>query len=126
LNIQDGTGRLLYAAHQYFDMDNSGKYRRGYDASSRDVGAERLRPFTEWLAARNARGILTEFGVPGDDPRWLAVLERFLAAIHTNERIVGGVYWAGGPWWGTYPLSIEPRGGQDRPQISVLSDFAIP
>lgn len=126
LDVHDGSGLLLYAAHQYFDGDNSGTYRAGFDASSLDVGVQRIRPFAEWLAARNARGILTEFGVPDDDPRWLAVLERFLRAVHADERMVGGVYWAGGPWWGTYPLSIEPRGGRDRPQMSVLSGFGIP
>jgi endoglucanase len=31
-----------------------------------------------------------------------------------------GCYWAGGPWWKNYPLSIEPRGGEDRPQMMVL------
>jgi endoglucanase len=70
--------------------------------------------------------MLTEFGVPDDDPRWLTVLERFLGAIRADERLVGGVYWAGGSWWGTYPLSIEPRGGQVRPQMSVLSAFGAP
>jgi endoglucanase len=126
LDVRDGSGLLLYAAHQYFDGDNSGKYQRGFDGASLDVGAQRIRPFAEWLAARNARGILTEFGVPDDEPRGLTVLERFLLAVQADERLVGGVYWAGGPWWGSYPLSIEPRGGQDRPQISVLSAFAIP
>ena len=126
LSVHDGSGLLLYAAHQYFDGDNSGKYQSGYDATSPDVGVRRLQPFADWLAARNARGIVTEFGVPDDDPRWLAVLERFLHAVWTDERIVGGVYWAGGPWWGTYPLSIEPRDGQDRPQLSVLSAFGTP
>lgn len=123
LNVHDGSGLLLYAAHQYFDAENSGRYARRFDASSLDVGVTRIRPFAEWLAARNAYGILTEFGVPDDDPRWLTVLERFLTAIQADDRLIGGVYWAGGPWWGTYPLSIEPRGGQDRPQMSVLSAF---
>src|SRR5688572_16512629 len=47
LNVHDGSGLLLYAAHQYFDGDNSGKYARGFDASSLDVGARRVQPFAE-------------------------------------------------------------------------------
>jgi endoglucanase len=51
--------------------------------------------------------------VPDDDPRWLAVLDEFLAALQANG--VGGTYWAAGPWWGSYRLSVEPRDGRDRP-----------
>jgi endoglucanase len=121
LNVVDPVGRVLYAAHQYFDADYTGTYSIGYDAgqTTPTIGVERLSPFLDWLESRNAGGILTEYGVPDSDSRWLPVLEAFLAALDANARIAGGTYWAAGPWWGGYPLSIEPNLG-DRPQMSVL------
>jgi endoglucanase len=122
LNVTDPAGRMLYSAHQYFDADYTGFYATGYDAgqTTPNIGVDRVRPFLDWLEARNARGILTEYGIPDSDPRWLTVLENFLAALDANPRIAGGTYWAAGPWWGSYPLSIEPRPG-DRPQMTVLA-----
>ncbi|MBI3968283.1 MAG: glycoside hydrolase family 5 protein [Chloroflexi bacterium] len=125
LEVRDPAGRLLYAAHQYFDANFSGRYRRGYDqeGATATVGVERLRPFLDWLAIRKARGILTEYGVPDTDPRWLEVLDRFLATLQSSAAIEGGLYWAAGPWWHDDPLAIEPRNGLDRPQMAVLSNY---
>ncbi|MGH2458835.1 MAG: glycoside hydrolase family 5 protein [Chloroflexota bacterium] len=122
LDVRDPTGRLLYAAHDYFDRDGSGTYARSYaaDGATPCTGVDRLRPFLEWLNRRDARGILTEYGVPADDPRWLDVLDRFLAALEASPRIAGGTYWPAGPWWGSYPLSVEPTNGHDRPQAAIL------
>lgn len=124
LDVRDPSGKLLYAAHEYFDAHFGGTYEFGYDAPSPTVGVDRIRPFLDWLAARQARGIITEYGVPGNDPRWLTVLDNFMAAIDASPNIQGGTYWAAGPWWGTYPLSIEPNSGQDRPQTAVLAKYA--
>ena len=52
------------------------------------------------------RGLVGEFGVPGNDPRWQAVLARFLEAL--DRAGMEGCYWAAGEWWGAYPLSIQP------------------
>ncbi len=72
--------------------------------------------------AGGARGFVGEHGVPGDDPRWPTVMDRFLA--HLDENCVGAAYWAGGPWWPDDYLSlIEPLPGlKDQPQITVLQD----
>jgi len=122
LDVRDPAGRLLYAAHEYFDRDGSGTYARSYaaDGANPCLGVQRLQPFLKWLDQRNALGILTEYGVPGNDPRWLDVLDRFLQALNADPRIVGGTYWPAGPWWGNYPLSVEPSDGQDRPQAAIL------
>jgi endoglucanase len=125
LDVRDPAGRLLYAAHLYFDADHTGTYRNSYDADRAysTIGVDRLQPYLAWLAARNARGILTEYGVPDNDARWSAALDLFLAALASSPRIQGGTYWAAGPWWGTFALSVEPRSGQDRPQMAVLARY---
>jgi endoglucanase len=46
----------------------------------------------------------------------------FLAHLQAND--LPGTYWAGGPWWGDYPLSVEPRGGKDRPQMKILTKYS--
>lgn len=122
--IGDPANNILYEAHQYFDADNSGTYQQSYEVSGAypDVGVERVKPFVDWLKARGARGFIGEYGVPGDDPRWLTVMERFL--VYLDENCVGAAYWAGGPWWPSdYVSLIEPLPGlQDRPQMEVLQD----
>jgi endoglucanase len=125
LNVRDSANRLLYAAHQYFDRDSSGTYVGSYngDGVYANIGVDRIRPFLDWLAARNARGIFTEYGIPDNDSRWLTVLDRFLDELDANPRIDGGTYWSSGPWWGSYPLSIEPRNGSDRPQMTILEKY---
>ena len=126
LDVRDPAGKVLYAAHQYFDGDGTGTYRYGYDADKAypSIGIDRIQPFLDWLGVRNARGVMTEYGVPGNDSRWLTVLDTFLAELDRDPRLLGGTYWAAGPWWGTgYPLSVEPVNGQDRPQMAVLSKY---
>ncbi len=120
LAVNDPAANLIYEAHQYFDSDGSGTYRQAYDQDGAypSIGADRLKPFTDWLIARNARGFIGEFGVPDNDPRWLVVLDQFLTAM--DNAGLSGTYWAGGPWWGNDPLAIEPRSGQDRPQLPIL------
>jgi endoglucanase len=125
LDTQDPVGRLIYEAHCYFDNDNSGTYNQSYDGEGAypEVGVDRVREFVEWLEERGARGFIGEYGVPGNDPRWLTVLDNFLAYIQAHG--LSGTYWAGGPWWGSYALSCEPTNNftADRPQMSVLEDY---
>jgi aryl-phospho-beta-D-glucosidase BglC (GH1 family) len=124
LLLNDPAGKLVYEAHQYFDRDHSGTYKQSYDDSGAHplIGVERLRPFAEWLREHKVQGFIGEFGVPDDDPRWLEVLDNFLAAMKAEG--IGGAYWAAGGWWGKYPLSVEPRDGRDRPQMEVLGFYA--
>jgi endoglucanase len=126
LSVKDPADNIMYEAHQYFDKDGSGTYKKTYDqdGATPTIGAERVKPFVEWLKERKARGFLGEYGVPDNDPRWLVVLENFMSVLKENG--IGGTYWAAGPWWGNYPLSVEPRNGQDRPQMAVLLKYATP
>lgn len=123
LVIADSSDRLVYVAHQYFDGSGKGVYEKSYDDDRirPEIAINRLKPFLEWLQRRGLRGTVTEFGVPNDDPRWLAVLDSALDTL--RQAGIGGAYWAGGPWWGDYPLSAEPRDGKDAPVMSVLTRY---
>jgi endoglucanase len=117
----------MYEAHQYFDLDHSGTYKLNYtlNGASSDRGVEWVRPFAQWLKLHQVRGIITEFGVPGDDPRWLELTRQLLAYLAQEN--IPWIYWAGGPWWGNYPLSAEPKkNGVDAPIMLVLTkDYGI-
>lgn len=120
--LKDPAGKLIYEAHQYFDGDKSGTYK---DVNGQampidpDLGVRLVQPFLEWLREHRVSGIVTEFGVPAGEPRWFPVVERFLARLACDN--VPWTYWAGGPWWGEYKLSIEPRDGADAPLMAVLT-----
>jgi len=69
--------------------------------------------------------VIGEFGVPGNDPRWLTMLDQ--AMDYMKSRNMSGTYWAAGPWWGSYPLSVEPtnidNNPVDKPQMAILSKY---
>ena len=120
--IADPAGNFCYEAHQYFDRDNSGSYKGSYDqeGATPDVGQKRLAPFLDWCRTNGVRGYLGEYGVPDNDPRWLATLDNFLRDLDAAG--FDGTYWAAGEWWGGYPLSVQPRAdGTPRPQMAVLT-----
>jgi endoglucanase len=127
LAITDPADNFAYEAHQYFDRDHSGTYKKDYDGEKAhpDVGVQRLDGYIAWLKERKARGFLGEFGVPRDDPRWLEVLDRFVARLKAEG--IGGTYWGGGSWFGENHLSLDAaKDGTDRPQMAVMQKHALP
>jgi endoglucanase len=121
--LVDPSNKLIYEAHCYFDNNASGIYAGTYDVEIKtaNIALIRLKPFVDWLKTNNKIGMIGEFGVPGNDPRWLTMLDGALNYMKQNN--VSGTYWAAGPWWGTYPLSIEPDGNVDKPQMAILSKY---
>jgi endoglucanase len=125
--IDDPADNFAYEAHVYFDADRSGTYSMSYDEELRrnsalaSIGVDRLRPFTDWLAANGVRGYLGEYGVPGNEARWLPVLESFLQAL--DAAALDGTCWSAGEWWGAYRLSVQPDATFtiDKPQMAVLT-----
>jgi endoglucanase len=119
--LNDPTGHIMYEAHQYFDSDNTGFYKVGYtqNGATPDRGVEWVRPFAEWLKRHQVRGIITEFGVPNNDARWLELTRRLL--VYLARENIPWTYWAGGPWWGDYPLSAEPKNGVEAPIMAILT-----
>jgi hypothetical protein len=125
--IQDPANNFAYEAHQYFDSDESGTYRLSYDAELArnadllNVGKTRVSHFLGWCESNRVRGIVDEFGIPYNDPRWAAVLDNFLGVLDAAG--MDGAYWAAGEWWPvTDLLSIQPTANftQDRPQMATL------
>lgn len=123
--LTDPSDKLIFQAHTYFDKDGSGTYKNSYDGEGANpqTGVERVKPFVEWLKRYNKQGILGEYGVPDNDPRWLVVLENMLKYLRENE--VSGTYWSAGPRWGDYPLAVQPDNNYitDRPQMKILEKY---
>ncbi len=119
--LDDPADRVVYEAHQYFDVDHTGTYKVGYtlNGASPGRGVEWVRPFVEWSKQHQLRAIITEFGVPNNDARWLELAERLL--VYLAREKIPWTYWAGGPWWGNYALSTEPKNGVDAPIMAVLA-----
>jgi endoglucanase len=125
--IEDAANNFAYEAHQYFDSDESGTYKLTYDAELLknpglpNLGATRIAPFLAWCQNNRVRGIVNEYGIPYNDPRWAAVLDTFLQTLDAAG--VDGAYWAAGEWWPvTDLLSVQPGANftQDRPQMATL------
>ena len=115
--VDDPLDRVAYEAHVYFDADGSGRYGASFadevavDPGALSRGHQRLAPFISWCERNGVRGVVGEFGVPWYDAGWLPVLEDFLSTVQDHG--ITACAWAGGDWWGDYPLSLQPRGGRE-------------
>ncbi len=124
-NLKDPSNNLIFEAHVYFDKDASGQYLGSYDDEEANpmTGVKRVQPFIDWLKSNNLRGFIGEYGVPNDDDRWKVTLDNFLN--HLAKNCLNGTYWAAGPWWGEYPLSLEIKDdGADQNQMAVVKNYS--
>ena len=125
--IDDPLGRTVYEAHVYFDSDGSGRYQATFaqelqlDPGLAMRGVQRLEPFARWCREGGAYGVIGEFGVPWYDQGWIPVLERFLKRV--DEADMSAIAWAGGDWWGDYPLSLQPRGDTEVAPLKAIMRF---
>lgn len=120
LDIQDPANLIVYQAHIYFDRWSSGTYGESYDqqGATPEMGAKAIQGFVAWLAERGAEGMIGEFAVPDNDPRWLAVLDNFLTAV--RDAGLEATYWGAGPWWGDYILALRNKDGSESAQLDFL------
>lgn len=119
LGVQDPAENFAFEVHQYLDADNSGTHASVVPGA----GATRLSAFTEWARKHSVKGFLGEVGW-ADNPEAHREGGDLLCFINRNQDAwLGWTYWAGGPWWGDYMYSVEPRDGVDRPQMKILSEF---
>lgn len=121
--LKDPSNKIVFNAHCYFDHDVSGRYTKSYEheGAHEQIGVQRVKPFIDWIKKNGVKGYVGEFGVPRNDARWLPILENFLEYLTANH--ISGSYWAAGPWWKNYPLSLEPVNGQDQPQMAVYTKY---
>ncbi|MFH1500106.1 MAG: glycoside hydrolase family 5 protein [Verrucomicrobiota bacterium] len=123
-NVRDPVGRLMFSAHSYWSDAGTDVYKP-YDqenGANPMMGVENVKPFIDWLKKHDAHGFVGEYAVPNDDPRWLVVLDNFLAYLAQEN--VSGTYWAGGAWYSGSPVSCQPTSNYtvDRAVMSVLED----
>ncbi len=123
LALKDPANNMVFSAHVYIDSDASGAYEKGpgknFDPM---IGVKRVEPFVEWLKKNNKRGHIGEFGIPANNPKWLTAMDNLLGYL--SENCIPMSYWAAGPSWGNYKLSIEPHKDKKRPQLALLEKYA--
>ncbi len=131
--IADPANNYYYEAHLYFDHDFSGTYVETYDQEAAanaqfgpEIGAQRVAPFVSWCQTNGVPCYLGEYGIPNNDPRWLTVLDNFLAALDAAG--MPGTYWAAGELWSNYPLSVQPSNNftTDAEQLPTLLAHVAP
>ncbi|WP_293776190.1 glycoside hydrolase family 5 protein [uncultured Oxalicibacterium sp.] len=115
-NFSDPLGRTWLEVHQYAD--------EGFAGTKTDcVQPDRLQRIfanvTAWAAENRQKLFLGEFGTPSSEA-CLSALDAMVAGTADKNVWRGWTYWAGGPWWGNYPMSIHPRNGTEAPQTDVL------
>ena len=120
LGVVDPASNYVYQLSQFLDGDGSGTSGTCVSAT---IGSDRLQTVIAWLRTNKQRGFLAEFGA-GSDATCLAAISDLLAAVDASREVwVGWTYWAGGPLWGAYPLSIEPANGVDAPQLAAIAGY---
>ena len=126
LSISDPASRLIYEAHVYGDRDSSGTHfnwkTEVANGVTVDTIAQRVSAFGSWCRTRHHACVIGEVGVGNDSPEWNVELSNGLAAMQ-SAGLLGFAYWAGGPWWGSYPMSIEPSKKGDAQQMSVVAQY---
>lgn len=120
LQLKDPIDNTLIEVHQYLDASSGG----GSGACvSTTIGSERLAAWVKWLRDNKKKGFIGEFA-GRNDATCSAAIKDMMTYMHTNSDVVEGwLWWAGGPGWGDYVFTLEPKNGQDRPQMAWLTPF---
>jgi endoglucanase len=123
LNIVDPGNNMVFEAHQYLDSSAGGASSQ---CMSTTIGSERLAPFIAWLRANGKKGLLAEFA-GANNATCNAAVDGMLKTIeNASDVMMGWIWWSAGPAWSNgYIFSIEPSGGHDAPQMSVLAPHLL-
>lgn len=117
LTLTDPGNNMVFEVHQYLDSDGSGSQNNCVSAT---IGSERLQAFTGWLRANGKKGFVGEFGAPNTSTCHAAVTDMVSYMEANRDVLIGWSWWSGGPWWGSYPLSLSPNNGVESPQLAWL------
>ena len=120
--MRDPNNNLMFEAHLYFDKDYSGYYTNRYEKYDPMIGVVRAKPFVEWLNRYRLRGFIGEHGAPDFSPSAVVAMDNMLKYL--GQHCIPSTYWAGGPWWGDYALSLDVKSGKPRPQLPILQKHA--
>ncbi|KAG8876776.1 hypothetical protein FRB97_003927 [Tulasnella sp. 331] len=112
--LKDPSNNIAIEMHQYLDSDGSGTSGTCVDST---IGVDRLTDATAWLKANNFKGLLGEIGAGSNSVCIQAVSGAMAYMQQPGSPWLGALWWAAGPWWGTYFMSIEPPSGAAIPQI---------
>ncbi|UNG17612.1 glycoside hydrolase family 5 protein [Stutzerimonas zhaodongensis] len=120
--MRDPNNNLMFEAHLYFDKDYSGYYTNRYEKYDPMIGVVRAKPFVEWLNRYRLRGFIGEHGAPDFSPSAVVAMDNLLQYL--GQHCIPSTYWAAGPWWGDYALSLDVKSGKPRPQLPILQKHA--
>ena len=121
LGVKDSANNYAFEVHQYLDQYSSGTTA----AVAKGSGKTSLVAMTNWARANHVKVFLGEFGFATTADA-MAEGQDLLSYMAANTDVWRGwTYWAGGPWWGNYMFSAEPSNGVDKPQMVLLSKFAV-
>ncbi|OKP14781.1 hypothetical protein PENSUB_5845 [Penicillium subrubescens] len=106
--LTDPQDKIVYEMHQYLDSDGSGTSET---CVSTTIGKERVTDATQWLIDNGKVGVLGEFA-GGVNDQCKTAITGMLDYLAENSNVwKGAMWWAAGPWWGTYIYSMEPPSG---------------
>lgn len=105
-DMVDPGANFAFDMHLYFDNDTSGTHEICTLAAPANIAAT-----TTWLAQHNYTAFLSEFGA-GSNAVCGQTLNNTLTWLEEHTQWIGWTYWAAGPLWGDYFLSVEPGVGR--------------
>jgi endoglucanase len=107
-SLSDPSNNIVYEMHLYLDSDSSGTHQ---ECVSTSIGVERATPSTNWLKQNGKKGVIGEFA-GGANSNCQQAVTNLLEHLKSNSDVwQGALWWAAGPWWGTYMYSFEPPSG---------------
>lgn len=121
--LHDPSHRVVYSGHAYGDKYATGVEFDWDEQAAQGVTTEtlaaRVTNFATWCDAHRVPCHIGEIGVANNHPSWNVMLDKALAVAQAHEMRV--TYWAAGPWWGDYPMSVESA---DAPQMTILKKYS--
>lgn len=113
--FEDPLNNMALDVHQYADSNYSGTNVDCISPSRMDGFLSKI---ASWATKNNKPLLMGEFGVAAQTG-CLTVMASMLEQMQAAPWR-GWTYWAAGPWWGSYPFSIHPVNGEDKPQMLVI------